>query len=240
MAAGDAAKNRLAGRRFCEEAMVHLTIAGAGVDLSPGSEVILRHQSWADYEELLECRQDNAAIKIRYDARTQEIRMMAPLPRHGNHSDTLSNLVQALLRHAGRDWQSFDPITLKRFGEAGLEPDKCFYIRHREAILGKERIDLATDPPPDLAIEVDATSSTSAEAYEPLGVPELWIYREGSLHIYLFDGRHYRETPESPTFPGMPVRQWVPQYLRRAWQAGSSVALREFESVLHNTTAGEA
>ena len=196
--------------------------------------MILRHQSWADYEKLLDCRQDNAAVKVRYDARTQEIRMMAPLPRHGKDSLMLSNLVQALLRHGGRDWEGFDPITLKRFGEVGLEPDKCFYIQHREAILGKERIDLESDPPPDLAMEVDATSATRPEDYEPLGVPELWIYREDSLRIYVFDGRHYRETPQSPTFPGLPVRQWIPEYVRRAWQAGSSVALREFERALRD------
>jgi Uma2 family endonuclease len=212
--------------------MVHLTITSAGIDLSPGGEVVLRHQTWADYEELLESRQDHAAIKVRYHAQRQEIRIMAPLPWHGNESDTLSDLVKALLRHTGRDWQGFDPITLKRIGEGGLEPDKCFYIEHREAILGKEQIDLDTDPPPDLALEVDATSLTSIEDYEALRIPEVWIYREDSLHIYSFDGRHYREAPDSPTFPGMPVRQWIPEYLRRAWQAGSSVALREFESVL--------
>ena len=212
-----------------ERAMVHLTITSAGVDLSPGGEVVLRHQTWADYEELLECRQDKAAIKVRYNARTQEIRLMAPLPRHGNQSHTLSSLVEALLRHAGRDWQGFDPVTLKRFGEAGLEPDKCFYIEHREAILGKERIDLASDPPPDLAIEVDATSATGAEDYEPLRVPELWIYREDSLHIYRFDGRHYREVPESPTFPGIPVCRLIPEYLRRAGPAGPRGGLRGFE-----------
>ncbi len=212
--------------------MVHLTITDAGADLPAGSEVILRHQTWADYEELLKFRQDNAAIKIRYNARTQEIRIMAPLPRHGNNASALFSLVLALLRHEGQEWQDFDPITLKRFGEGGLEPDKCFYIQNREAILGKERIDLDSDPPPDLAIEVDATSTTTAEDYEPLRVPELWIYREDSLHVYLFDGQHYREVLESPTFPGIPVRQLIPEYLRRAWQAGSSVALREFEHAL--------
>ncbi|NUQ61096.1 MAG: Uma2 family endonuclease [Pirellulales bacterium] len=220
--------------------MVHCTITDAGVDLSPGSEVVLRRQTWADYEELLERRQDKAAIKVRYSARTQEIRIMAPLPRHGNHSAALSSLVQALLRHTGQDWQDFDPITLKRFGEAGLEPDKCFYIEHREAILGKERIDLASDPPPDLTVEVDATSTTSPEEYEPLRVPQLWIYREDSLSIFLFDGRHYQEAPESPTFPGIPVRQLIPEYLRRAWHAGSSVALREFESALGESAARES
>ncbi len=80
-------------------------------------------------------------------------------------------VTEALLRHTGREWQGFDPTTLKRFGEAGLEPDKFFYIERRQAILGKERIDLASDPPPDLAIEVDATSTTSAEDY---GMVQKW------------------------------------------------------------------
>jgi Uma2 family endonuclease len=216
--------------------MVHLSITSAGVELSPGSEVVLRHQTWADYEELLRCRQDHAAIKVHYDARSREIRLMAPLPGHGNRSDTLADLVKALLRHVGRDWQGFDPITLKRFGEAGLEPDKCFYIQNREAILGKERIDLETDPPPDLALEVDMTCSTRAEDYEGLGIPELWIYREDSLHVFLLiDGQHYREATDSPTFPGIPVRTLIPAFVQRAWQAGSSAALREFENEL---TAG--
>jgi Uma2 family endonuclease len=216
--------------------MVHLTITSAGIDLSPGGEVVLRHQTWADYEELLESRQDHAAIKVRYHAQRQEIRIMAPLPWHGKSSDVLTDLVKAMLRRLGRDWEGFDPITLKRFGEGGLEPDTCFYIEHREAILGKQEIDLETDPPPDLALEVDATSLTSIEDYEALRIPEVWIFREDSLHIYVFDGRHYREAPDSPTFPTMPVRQWIPEYLRRAWKAGSSVALREFESVLNGFT----
>jgi Uma2 family endonuclease len=215
--------------------MVDLTISSAGVDLSPGSEVILRHQTWTDYEELVQRRQDNAAVKVQYNARTQEIRIMAPLPEHGKKSDVLSDLVKALLRHVGQEWEAFDPITLKRLGKAGLEPDKCFYIQNREAILGHERIDLENDPPPDLALEVDATSPSDPDDYQPLGVPELWIYREDSLQVFLFDGHHYRESSDSPTFPGIPVRQLIPQYIRLAWQSGSSVALRQFESALRKS-----
>ena len=79
---------------------------------------------------------------------------------------------------------------------------------------------------------MDAASATSIEDYEALRVAEVWIYGENSLHIYLFDGRHYREAPDSPTFPGIPVRQLIPQYIRLAWQSGSSVAVRQFESAL--------
>ena len=71
---------------------------------------------------------------------------MAPLPEHGKRSDSLSDLVKLLLRHQGQDWESFDPITLKRSGQQGIEPDSCFYIQNRLAILGKQRIDLDVDP----------------------------------------------------------------------------------------------
>ncbi|MGF1498186.1 MAG: Uma2 family endonuclease [Elainellaceae cyanobacterium] len=202
------------------------------IDLPPGGEVILRYQTWDDYETLLQTRQDKAAIKITFSAKTQEIRIMAPLPGHGNRSDTLADLVKRLLRYQGLDWQSFDPITLKRLQQKGLEPDHCFYIQNRAAILGKERIDLDVDPPPDLVLAVDLTSFTTAEDYEDIGVPELWIYRQQTLLIYTFDGQHYREQPASPLFPGMPVKDLISSYVERAWSQGSSIALREFEQYL--------
>lgn len=211
---------------------MHLTITKDSIDLPPGAEAILRHQTWSDYEELLNSRHDRAAIKIYFDAKTQEIRIMAPLPGHGKKSDSLSDLVKSLLRHQGRDWDSFDPITLKRFEQQGLEPDACFYIQNREAILGKERINLEIDPPPDLAIEVDLTSSTKPEDYQAIGVPELWIYRSRALYIYLFDGEQYRDSPNSLLFSQVPVKELIPQYVERAWEAGSSIALREFETQL--------
>ncbi len=209
-----------------------VTITQDRVDLSPGAEIILRQQTWTDYEKLLESRQDKAGIRIYFDAKTQEIRLMAPLPKHGNRSDAISDLVKSLLRHQGRDWQSFDPITLKRFEQKGLEPDKCFYVQNHEAILGKEQIDLETDPPPDLAIEVDFTSFTQPENYNEIGVPELWIYRKQSLGIYLFNGQNYQHSPDSLIFPEFPVKQLIPEFVEMAWSSGSSVALRAFEARL--------
>ncbi|OKH28362.1 Uma2 family endonuclease [Chroogloeocystis siderophila] len=209
-----------------------LTVTKDSIDLPPGAEVILRHQTWSDYQALLASRQDKAAIKIYFDATTHELRIMAPLPEHSKKSDTLSDLVKSLLRHLKHDWEGFDPLTLKRFEQKGLEPDACFYIQNREAILGKERIDLESDPPPDLALEIDLTSSTKPEDYTAIGVPELWIYRNQTLNIYLFDGQHYQESSKSSLFPTIPVKELIPVYVERAWNAGSSVALREFENIL--------
>lgn len=212
------------------------TITPTTLDLPPGGEVILRYQTWDDYETLLHTRQDNAAIKVTFSAETQEIRIMAPLPGHGNRSDTLTDLVKCLLRHQRLDWHSFDPVTLKRFQQKGLEPDHCFYIQNRAAILGKERIDLAIDPPPDLVLEVDLTSFTCVEDYGDIGTPELWIYRQNALHIYTFDGQQYQEQTESPLFPNIPVKEYIPNFVEQAWREGSSVALRKFEQVLQQFT----
>ncbi len=196
--------------------------------------MVLRHQTWADYEELLESRQDKAAVKVYFNAEKQEIRLMAPLPGHGKRSDSLADLVKALLKSQGKDWESFSPITLKRSGYGGLEPDACFYIQNRQAILGRERLDLSVDPPPDLALEVDKTSLSDPQDYWAIAIPELWIYRSQSLLIYLFDGQNYVESNTSPTFPDIAVKQLIPQYVERAWNAGSSVALREFEEYLRD------
>jgi hypothetical protein len=43
-------------------ALVYLIITKDSIDLSLGSQVILRHQSWTDYEAILASRQDNAEI----------------------------------------------------------------------------------------------------------------------------------------------------------------------------------
>ncbi|NEP02901.1 MAG: Uma2 family endonuclease [Symploca sp. SIO2E9] len=209
-----------------------LSVSKETIDLPPGGEVILRYQTWADYEELLESRRDKSAIKIRFDANTQEIRIMSPLPGHGKRADTLADLVKILLGYQEQDWESFDPITLKRFGIKGIEPDSCFYIQNRQAILGQERIDLEVCPPPDLAIEIDLTSLTSAEDYQAIAIPELWIYRRETLHIHLFDGQKYTESSNSSIFPDINVKQLIPKYVERAWKAGSSVALKEFQQFL--------
>lgn len=209
------------------------TITPTQIDIPPGGEVILRHQTWDDYEALLHTRADKAAIKITFNAATQEIRLMSPLPRHGKVSATLTDLVKSLLRFQAYDWESFDPITLKRFQQKGLEPDHCFYIQNRAAILGKERIDLDSDPPPDLVLEVDLTSLTDIQDYEDIGVPEVWIYRARSLQIYQFDGQHYQDRENSPHFPQIDTKQIIPTYVEQAWLEGSSVTWRAFEQYLN-------
>lgn len=212
--------------------MVLPTISEDTISLAAGDEIILRFRTWEDYEALLARREDKAGLRIHYSSKTQEIRIMSPLPRHGKNADILADFAKALLRKIGKDWQSFTPITLKRIKQQGVEPDYCFYMDNRAAILGKERIDLETDPPPYLAIEIDLICITQPEDYQAIAPLELWIYRQSQLSIYQFDSQQYRESQISRWFPGYDLKTLIPQYCDRGWQIGSSVALREFEEAL--------
>ena len=67
----------------------------------------------------------------------------------------------------------------------------------------KEQIDLNQDPPPDLVVEIDVTSSSidRLSLYASLGVPEVWRYDGNRLIIYQLEAQEYTERDVSPTFP---------------------------------------
>lgn len=85
----------------------------------------------------------------------------------------------------------------------GVEPDSCFYIQNVDLILGK-KLDIKTAPPPDLALEVDISSSSQRKfgIYLQLQIPEVWRYSERQgLVIYQLQAGEYVECEFSPTFP---------------------------------------
>jgi Uma2 family endonuclease len=205
------------------------TITPDKIDLPPGT-LLNFPGTLADYEQILNQLGDRAIPRLRF--RDNRVTLMSPLPEHGKKIDVIADIVKTLLRYRGRDWDSFHPITLRYGREAGLEPDVCFYIENYRAILGKRTLDLSIDPPPDLAIEIDVTSFTRIEDYIILAIPEVWIYQTDRLNIYQFQNNSYLATDTSQIFPDFPVKQIIPQYVSRAWQVGSSVALREFSLTL--------
>ncbi|MGF1541862.1 MAG: Uma2 family endonuclease [Pleurocapsa sp.] len=205
------------------------TITSDKIDL-PAGTILQFPGTIADYQQLLNQLGDRSIPRLRF--RDNHILLMSPLAKHGNEIDIISDLIKALLRHQGKDWQSFHPITLRYGQEAGLEPDACFYIENYQAILGKRKLDLSIDPPPDLAIEIDVTSFTRIEDYISLAIPEVWIYKANELNIYLLTNNSYQEANTSLIFPDFSIKEIVKQYVNRAWQVGSSVALREFGQTL--------
>ncbi|MEM7063542.1 MAG: Uma2 family endonuclease [Cyanobacteria bacterium P01_B01_bin.77] len=205
-----------------------VTMAISKLHLEPGSHVTIPDVSWQDFESILQELGENRGSRVAYSRKILEI--MVPLPDHERSKILISDIVKVLLRHQNRDWESLGSTTFRR-QTAGVEPDDCFYITNYQAVIGKHRLDLASDPPPDLAIESDYTSKTKLEAYLTLQVPELWIY-DRTLKIYVLSADSYVNTGSSPTFPGLPIKAMVAEVLDQAQKVGSSRALRAFEASL--------
>lgn len=201
--------------------------------LEPGQKVTLQPVSWQRFEEILNELGSRRTSRIAYANGILEI--IAPLPKHERSKVLLADLVKILLKSQKRAWEPLGSTTFKNEGmAAGIEPDDCFYIKNYQAVIGKDRLDLSQDPPPDLALETDVTSKTEIEAYEALGVPELWIYSANKLRINVLVSGKYVESQTSPTFPSISVIEIIPQYMQRARIVGVSQALEEFEMFIKN------
>ena len=197
------------------------------LSLSPGSHVMIEDVSWEEYEALLEeLGGDRLIPRINYCHGTLEL--MSPLPAHERPNRIIAYIVTTILDAQNREWEDFGSTTFKKPLRAGLEPDTCFYIENAARVRSHLRMDMEIEPPPDLAIEADVTSKTTLEAYEVIGVPEVWIYENGKLKIYLLQADGYVATANSLIFPDINVIEMIPNLVQQAFQKGTSQMLREF------------
>jgi Uma2 family endonuclease len=197
------------------------------LSVPPGHRVILHNISWEEFEAVLEELGEHRATRLAYSQGTLEIRM--PLPKHEVAKVIIGDLVKILLEELEIDCEPFGSTTFKREDKAcDVEPDDSFYIQNHAGMIGKERIDLRFDPPPDLVMEVDVTSKTQLDTYETLGVPEVWLYEDDKLRINILRDGKYIESEISPTFPNLPILQAIPQFVEQSRTIGRSPTLRRF------------
>jgi Uma2 family endonuclease len=193
----------------------------------PGQRVQLQAVDWQEFEAILDELGDKRASRIAYSDGVLEIRM--PLPKHEKAKVLIGDMVKILLEELDIDNECFGSSTFKRQDMAkGIEPDDCFYIENAAQMIGKDRLDLTIDPPPDLAIEVDVTSKTGLEAYQALGVPELWRFEEGQLRISQLQAGQYQDVNFSPHFPNLAIADSISQFVERSQTEGRSQTLKAF------------
>ncbi|MEH2237340.1 Uma2 family endonuclease [Nostoc sp.] len=200
--------------------------------VKPGQQMLLQDISWQQLENILEEMGEKRAARISYSHGWLEI--MVSLPEHEKDKEYIGELVRILLDKLQIDFEPFGSTTLKneRMRQA-VEPDTSFYIQNQAAIIGKNRIDLNIDPPPDLAIEIDITSRNRFENYEILGVPELWRHTQQGLEIYLLKGK-YIKSEYSPNFSNIPIVELVNEYVQQCLTIGRSQAMRNFRDCVKN------
>ena len=174
----------------------------------PEGRVLLRNVSWGTYERLLEEHLDCGSPRFTYDRGVLEI--MSPSAEHEWYKELLSDLIKLLARELRIDTLCLGSTTFRRSAaQRGFEPDSCFYTTNVRHVRGKERIDLAVDPPPDIVVEVVVThpSVSKFPICAELGVPEIWTYDGSRLQIYRLSGSEYIEMPASSILPQLRAKQ---------------------------------
>lgn len=197
--------------------------------IQPGQQLLVEDVNWQQFESILAELGERRASRLSYSNGRLEI--MVPLPEHEKAKEIIGDMVKILLEARQIAFESLGSTTLKneRMSQA-VEPDTCFYIQNQAAVIGKNRLDMSVDPPPDLAIEIDLTSRTQLDNYQILGVPELWRYARRGLQINVLQAEQYIESDVSPTFPNIPIVELVNQYTQQSQVAGRTPAIQAFKS----------
>ena len=200
--------------------------------------VVLEGVSWQTFKALLKDIGDSRASRIAYDRGTLEIRM--PLQQHEQPKIMLCSFVDSLADELEIEVMQLGALLLEREDlSRAVEPDSCFYIQN-EAIVRSKIIQLPEDPPPDLVIESDYTSSSlnKFSIYAAIGVPELWRYRQQTLEVYYLVSDKYELSTTSIAFPFLPIAE-VPNFVEQAKTIGQRAAVRLFrkriQEIRHNT-----
>ncbi len=207
-----------------------VTIPLQDLEVTPGNRVGIHHLSWPDFTNILENLSENRSTRVAYHAGILEI--MSPLAAHERPHRIMTAIIATILESQERDWEDFGSTTIKRSPVAGIEPDTCFYIQNAAQVQGCTNLDLANYPPPDLAIESDLTSLTVISAYVALQVPEVWVYRNRQLTIYILENQEYQESIVSSAFPTLPISTLIPQLVQQAIDIGTRKTLQNLRQML--------
>ena len=131
---------------------------------------------------------------------------MSPGSEHGKYERLIEDLVTTachalrvrLEKRGNATWK-------KRSISKGVEGDASYYIENAKRVVGKLNIDLESDPPPDIVVEIDVTSDSlhKLPTYAALAVPEIWRYDGRNCRFYQLIEGAYAETPASRFLPGL-------------------------------------
>lgn len=179
-----------------------VSVAAIASPLPVGEQrVVFRNITWQGYQQLLGIFGDRRSALLTFDRGILEITM--PLEEHEFSGRLIELFVRILVVELGLKLKTMGSTTLDRADlERGAEPDNAYYIQNQHLVAGR-KVDLATDPPPDLVVEIDITHSdiNKPALYASMGVPEFWRYDGQEWRIYQLQDHKYIETSGSNTFP---------------------------------------
>ncbi|HZS04964.1 MAG TPA: Uma2 family endonuclease [Blastocatellia bacterium] len=188
--------------------------------------------SWEEYEELLEAVSEAGGLRISFDDGTLQVMTLST--KHEFYADLILRMVSQVSLRFRIKVLSFGSATMKkRRKRKGLEPDGCFYVQTADALSNKIEIDFSTDPPPDIAVEIDIRHNSLPKfpIYTAFGIPEIWRWDGQALTIYTLEQNRYSPAPASIALP-MLTSEALTGFLSRAQNEGQYEVLLAFEDWL--------
>jgi Uma2 family endonuclease len=203
--------------------------------------LVLTGVSWQEYGKFLRAFEGRRAVRLTYDRGVLEI--MSPRHEHETDVDFLGRLAVTLTEEMGLSIKAGGSTTFRRRKKRrGLEPDRCYWIASEPLVRGKRDINLRKDPPPDLAIEVDVTSSSldRMAIYASLSIPEVWRMDDAGLtfHVLGPDGK-YAPSPRSKSFPLVAPAD-LTRFLAMRAQLDENAVVQQFRVWFRQQAAGAA
>ncbi len=202
--------------------------------LPGGSEIILRDQTFEDYEEILESVGEAGGLRISFNG--EIVKIMTLSTKHEKYVRFIERLVDNLSLRRRIKVLSFGSATMKTSRrERGSEPDCCFYVQNAEQVASLETVDFSRDLPPDIVVEIDIyhSSTEKFEIYRQLEVPEFWLYDGERMKIYNLVGGNYSEVKTSPSLPVL-TDEVLTDFLRQLKTSDQYEVLLAFEKWLDN------
>ena len=214
------------------------------------NRISLKGIKWNTYQALLKDLAETSRKRVTYDQEILEIMSngcsrrwncipaysATPLPEHEINKRFLGRIVETATEVLGLEIYSLGSVTLMRKDlQRGIEPDECYYISREATMRGKLTLDLNHDPPPDLAIEIDITSSSlnRLDIYAKLGITEVWRFDGQNLLIYILQDEVYRQQEKSNVLSVL-SRSEILQFLKQRQEMGENALLKKFRQWLEN------
>ena len=184
--------------------------------------------SWDFYDRTLR-ELDGLHYRISFDEGRLEIMTLGDL--HEMKKSIAARVMECYALERDIPITGMGSVTCRREDlQKGLEPDECYYVNRALPPITGGELNLNQYLAPDLAIEVDVTSSSLPRLpiYAALNVTEIWLFKGEkltSLHRQA-DG-HYEPSESSIAFPELPMEVFH-RFVKLAMETSQHAALKAF------------
>jgi Uma2 family endonuclease len=214
-----------------------MSIVGRHIVEPPETRMVLENVAWETYVALADQRRGSVPC-MTYDDGVLE--MMSPQREHENIACLIGRMIETYSEVRDIEIISFASVTVKRSDlSKAYEADESYYVTHAAELLGKRELDFEVDPPPDMVVEVEITSSAikTMLLFAAMKVPEVWRHNGESLNMYPLEGDAYVPIDSSVELPGLSADR-INQHLAGRDSIGETKLIQRFRKAVSRPGQG--